>query len=170
MNKIMMIALALGLWSSSVFAAGMSDFAVCFSPAGHCDAKLQSFVASAKQTLDIAIYSLTLSDLAQTIAKANAAGIKVRVICDRSEAKTGTSQIANLVKAKVPVKIGNVQGIMHNKFTIVDGHMLETGSFNYSNNAANMNAENQIYLDNPDVVNAYRAQFELLWKNAIPPQ
>jgi len=156
--------------SGSAFAASESDFSVCFSPGGNCDAKLISFAKSAHSTLDIAIYDLTLSTIASTIAGLNNSGLQIRVVCDRSEAQTKTSYISKLVSAGVAIKYGNVKGIMHNKFMIVDGHMLETGSYNYTSSATSFNAENQIYLDSPEVVSQYQSQFEKLWAQGIPIQ
>lgn len=163
------ITLACSIFASSALAAGTSDFAVCFSPGGGCDVKLTSFATSAKATLDIAIYSLTLPNLAQAIQAKAAAGVKVRIVVDKTEAKAATSLVGALFKAGVPVKFGNVTGLMHNKFMIVDSRMLETGSFNYSTAATSSNAENQIYLDNVDVVKAYQEDFEKLWANGLPP-
>jgi phosphatidylserine/phosphatidylglycerophosphate/cardiolipin synthase-like enzyme len=49
---------------------------------------------------------------------------------------------------------------MHNKFTLVDGTRLETGSFNYSHQASTANQENQLYLGTPEIVARYKARFE----------
>jgi phosphatidylserine/phosphatidylglycerophosphate/cardiolipin synthase-like enzyme len=53
---------------------------------------------------------------------------------------------------------------MHNKFTIVDGKMLETGSFNYANHASQANNENQIYLVQPEILERYKKRFEEIWQ------
>jgi phosphatidylserine/phosphatidylglycerophosphate/cardiolipin synthase-like enzyme len=170
MKKTITLIFLATVFGSTAFSLGQSNFSLCFSPAGQCDVKINSFAAAAKSTVDIAIYSLTLQSFAQTVVKLSKSGVKIRIVADKGESRTPSSLIANLIKAGIPVKIGNVHGIMHNKFMIVDGRMLETGSFNYTNNASVANAENQIYLDNPDVVKAYQAQFEGLWANGLPPQ
>ncbi len=57
---------------------------------------------------------------------------------------------------------------MHNKFMIIDSHSIETGSFNYTKNAASHNAENVIYLRNrPDITKKYTQEFNRLWNEAI---
>lgn len=154
--------------STAASAASISNFSVCFSPSGGCDTKLVSFIKAAHTSIDIAIYDLTLPNLAQAIVAQKTAGVKVRIVADRSEAKTKTSLIRKLIQSGAPVRFGNVQGIMHNKFVIVDDRMLETGSFNYSLNATHANAENQLYLDSPEVVSQYQAQFEKLWAEGLP--
>jgi len=170
-QKVLSVVLLSGLFFSNSAHAGpaeLSHFAVCFSPKGQCDQRLVSLVASAHSTIDIAIYSLTLPVLVDALLKLNQGGIKIRIVADRKEAASSTSLVKAVINAGIPLKFGNVQGIMHNKFTIVDGKLLETGSFNYSNAATHLNAENQLYLDNPTVVHQYQAQFEELWSNGIP--
>jgi phosphatidylserine/phosphatidylglycerophosphate/cardiolipin synthase-like enzyme len=136
---------------------------VCFSPDGHCDKTLVSFIKSASSSLDIAIYSLTLPSIVDAIVAAQKNGIKVRVLVDYSQNQGQSSLVSMLEDAGIPVRYGSQKGIMHNKFTIVDNSKLETGSFNYSRNAATENAENQIYLTTPNVVNAYVCEFNKIW-------
>lgn len=57
---------------------------------------------------------------------------------------------------------------MHNKFMIIDGHSIETGSFNYTQSATYRNAENVIYLRNrPDIAERYTQEFNRLWSEAV---
>jgi phosphatidylserine/phosphatidylglycerophosphate/cardiolipin synthase-like enzyme len=73
-----------------------------------------------------------------------------------------------LIRAGVRVRFGRQRGVMHHKFTLVDGKRLETGSFNYTNHAYRANRENQIYLDDPTVVGAYVNEFERSWNAGKP--
>lgn len=140
---------------------------ICFSPAGHCDQKLIGLINSSKKTLDVAIYSIDHAGIASAIIEAKNRGVAVRMIVDRGQSKKTQSQVSTLVKSKVPLKIGNVKGIMHNKYSILDGQMLETGSFNYKNNSSNDNAENQIYISDLSVIKIYQENFDKLWTNGL---
>ncbi len=148
-------------------AAGISNLDTCFSPDEGCDQKLISFIQSARSTLDIAIYSITHEGITSAINDAKARGVTVRMVVDKREAKGKGSSVEGLVSSGVPVKLGNVHGIMHDKFTIVDGAMIETGSFNYSMNATSENAENQLYLTDANVIQRYQGNFEKLWSSGI---
>ncbi len=57
---------------------------------------------------------------------------------------------------------------MHNKFSIIDKKALETGSFNYTNNAYKANNENQIYLWDSTIVDRFQKRFEEIWLEATP--
>ncbi len=139
---------------------------VCFAPDDPCDIKLTKFVQSAKSSLDIAIFDLNLDKLVHEIL-VQTKKIQVRILVDRRQAKSDHSLVSLLLKAGAKVKIGHQRGIMHNKFVIVDGKMLETGSFNFTNGAAFKNNENQVYLSTPTIVARYKAQFEKIWSEGI---
>lgn len=53
---------------------------------------------------------------------------------------------------------------MHNKFMIIDGATLQSGSFNYSAAAEKRNAENILFIQgDPRVMDAYLKQWNKLW-------
>jgi phosphatidylserine/phosphatidylglycerophosphate/cardiolipin synthase-like enzyme len=141
----------------------------CFSPAEACDQKLIAFIESARATLDIAIYSITLQSIVTAIESAHKRGIKVRVIVDKLQASGKFSLADEISRAKIPLKIGKFRGIMHHKYTIVDGEKMETGSYNYTTSATTSNAENQLYFEEPTIITKYQSEFELMWRDGINP-
>ena len=141
------------------------DNETCFSPDEPCDIKLVKFVESAKASLDIAIYDINLDQLVHQIL-IQSKRIPVRIVVDKKQAHGSHSSVPLLQKAGVQLRFGHQRGIMHNKFTIVDGRRLETGSFNYTGHAATANQENQMYISTPNVVERYRGRFEKVWASA----
>jgi phosphatidylserine/phosphatidylglycerophosphate/cardiolipin synthase-like enzyme len=135
----------------------------CFSPDENCDQKLIGLIDSAQSTLDVAIYNITHKDIVQAIENAKARGVRVRVVVDRSEADSRGSLVARMSTDNFPLKFGKVDGIMHDKFTIVDGKALELGSFNYTLAATSRNAENQLYIYDSRVISRYQQNFEQLF-------
>jgi phosphatidylserine/phosphatidylglycerophosphate/cardiolipin synthase-like enzyme len=144
-----------------------ADQEVCFSPDEPCDLKLVKWLGSAEKSLDIAIFDLTLDALAHQILL-KSRKIPVRVLVDRRQAKGNHSLVRLLVKAGVKVRLGKQRGVMHNKFTVLDGRMIETGSFNYTFNGYRNNNENQVYLSNPLIVKRFRDRFEQIWSEGKP--
>jgi phosphatidylserine/phosphatidylglycerophosphate/cardiolipin synthase-like enzyme len=145
------------------------DFEVCFSPEEHCDRKIVKFIETAQRSLDIAIFDVNLNSLVKRIIE-RSKKIRIRMVVDRIQAKGRYSAVPKLLAAGIDIRYGHQHGsgIMHNKFIIVDGKMLETGSFNETHHASFFNAENQIYLANPKVVERYKDRFETLWKDGRP--
>jgi len=142
------------------------DNETCFSPDEPCAAKLDRFMQSAEKTLDIAIYSINLENVVDTLIKKNDK-TKIRIVVDKVQAHGAKSRVRQLLEGGVNVRYGKQKGIMHNKFVIVDHRMLETGSFNYTNHASIANQENQIYLANPQIVMRYVERFEWIWENSV---
>jgi phosphatidylserine/phosphatidylglycerophosphate/cardiolipin synthase-like enzyme len=141
------------------------DFEVCFSPDEPCDLKLARFVRDAQKSLDIAIYDITLDQLVHEIL-VKSKKIPVRIVVDQRQSKGQHSLVRLLVKAGANIRYGRQRGIMHNKFIVRDGAMIETGSFNYSNNAYKNNHENQVYLAHPQVVERFSKRFDEIWTKA----
>jgi phosphatidylserine/phosphatidylglycerophosphate/cardiolipin synthase-like enzyme len=143
------------------------DEEVCFSPMGSCAEKLVQFIRSAKKSVDVAIYDINQVDVVhELVVQANK--IRVRVIVDRRQIREEHSAVPTLIRAGLDVRYGRQRGIFHNKFTVVDDKRVETGSFNYTQNASENNSENQVYLASPAIVGRYEKHFDELWKKAIP--
>ncbi len=147
------------------FALARPAFDTCFSPDENCDKQFIVFLSSAEVKMDIAIYSITLPSISNAIIKAKKRGVRVRVLVDKQESQ-GPNSMVPVLQKNVEVGVADTDGIMHNKFTIIDSEALETGSFNYTLNASERNAENQLYLTEPSVIIKYSDQFEMLWKKA----
>ncbi len=142
---------------------GPKDGEICFSPDEPCDVKLWKFIQSAQKSVDLAVFDITHPKIVHEILVLSKK-LSVRVIVDRRQSKGPHSLVSLLLKGGANVRFGKQRGIMHNKFTIVDGKRIETGSYNYTNNASKNNQENQIYLADPETVNRYRERFEKMWR------
>ena len=152
---------------AQIDAPAPKDNETCFSPDEPCDQKLWKFIQSATKSLEIAVYDITHEKIVHEIAVASKK-VKTRVIVDRRQAKEPRSLVSTLIKAGVEVRYGTQRGIMHDKFTIVDGTRLETGSFNYTFGASFKNQENQLYIAEKAIVERYRQRFESMWEKAKP--
>lgn len=88
-----------------------------------------SQINDAKKTIDVALYGLEDESISSALvdAKMNR-NIQIRVVTDYdSEIEEGFKK---LVKYGIPVVYGNTSGIMHNKYFIIDGRYIITGSTN----------------------------------------
>lgn len=95
----------------------------------------------------------------------------VELVLDKSNVTAKHTEAPEAALAGVPVRIDSRYAIMHNKFLVIDGQTVETGSFNYTSNAEAHNAENVLVLrDYPDVAARYEARWQLLWAESEPYQ
>lgn len=159
MNRLLLAAFLLGL--TSFLPAKTLD--TCFSPAGHCDQVLISWIDVSLRTLDAAIYGLTDEAIAQALIRAHKRGVQVRVVHDKVQA-AGRKDVSDmLIQAGIPVHIqrGSKGGILHHKFMVIDEQFVITGSFNWTGGATSKNDENFVVLD--DKAPRFKKEFDRLW-------
>lgn len=129
--------------------------------------QLISIINASHNTLDIAIYSLTDSEIGTAITQAHERGVTVRLITDR-EQSSGQYQKAllkKLVKAGIPVKINSHSGLMHLKVTVADQKIATTGSYNYTKSAEKTNDEVFVVLHDEKAAKDFDTEFETMWND-----
>lgn len=146
----------------------IQDVEVGFLPGRTGKQIVLTAIEEGKISIDIAAYSFTSKPIALALVDAKNRGINVRVVADKKSNGGKYTAVTYLANHRVPVRLNDKYAIMHNKFMIVDGHSVETGSFNYTTqSAASRNAENVIYLRNrPDIAEKYTREFNRLWNEA----
>lgn len=142
----------------------INNIKVGFSPKGFSKEIILMAIREAKKTIDIAAYSFTSKPIALALINAKKKGILIRIVADKKANSKKYTAITYLRNKHILIKLNGKYSIMHNKFIIIDNKSIETGSFNYTNNAALNNAENVIYLRNrPDIALQYTKEFNKLW-------
>ena len=145
------------------------DFDLGFSPGGTALLDVTKAIGGAKQTVVVAAYEFTSTEVAQALADAVNRGIKVWVVLDAKASREKYSQAAFLASHGVNVRTDRHYAIFHHKFMVVDRSTVETGSFNYTTSADKRNAENALVLRGvPDLADAYLNEWTRLWDEAEP--
>jgi mitochondrial cardiolipin hydrolase len=120
-----------------------------------------------RRTLDIAVYSITQPDITAAIEAAHQRGVRIRIVSDEGQSLDRHSEIDYLRSGGIPLRLsGGYRGqrsLMHNKFAIFDGTLVETGSFNWTTSAASYNFENTIFIADPEVSRRYEKEFDHIW-------
>lgn len=132
---------------------------VYFSPRGGATAAIVRHLGQAKQTVYVLAYSFTSPAITQALIEAQARGVEVVVILDKSQSRGQGAAGSILRDAGVKVYIDSAHAIAHNKVILIDGQTLITGSFNFTKAADDRNAENLIVLDSPEAVGLYVEDF-----------
>ncbi|MDA8243666.1 MAG: phospholipase D-like domain-containing protein [Elusimicrobia bacterium] len=145
--------------------------AYLFSPGSGTEERLAALLKASSRSLDIVTFSFSSRVLAEAVTDANRRGVKVRFLMDRNMAK-GSGLAKLLFSAGVPFRWGigrNDKGALHDKFAILDGQVMETGSFNWTSNASRHSFENVIFTNDAEAVKAYQAVFDWLYDHAQAP-
>ncbi len=141
---------------------------VYFSPRGSCQQAIIAEIKKAHQSIDIAMYYLTSKPIAQALARARERDVRIRIVLDKSQEKQHSSKSSYLLKQGIAIKYHRGQGLMHNKFAIIDGKLLITGSFNWTATAEEKNEENLLIIDELQAIEKYQQRFDYLWNNGRP--
>lgn len=160
----------------SYLYAGSTE--VYFSPDDHPTQRLVSLISQAKQHICAAIYMLTDMEIAQALANAKKnRHVEVQVIVDKASIESEFGKIDILRQQNIPVYVftgGSTHGasvkflskpggaLMHNKFALIDGNIVWTGSFNWTKNANMRNQENVIVLYDSQICAKFKKQFDII--------
>ncbi len=134
-----------------------------FAPDGRAEQIVLTVIDSAKVRIRLSAYTYTSAPVTKALVAARKRGVDVQVVADeKSNAGSRYSQAAlgALANAGIPVRLNGVYAIHHDKFVVVDGKTVETGSFNYSAAAATRNSENAVAIwNNPAVAESYETHW-----------
>ena len=141
---------------------------VAFNP-GHAEALVVRAINSARRSIDVAAYSFTSRPNASALLAARARGVGVRIVADRSQRTARYTSVRYLAGQGIPVRIDDRYAIMHNKFMVIHGAMVQTGNFNYTRSAQLRNAENVIVIaGDGNGAARYDAEWQRLWNESAP--
>jgi len=140
-----------------------ADTKVYFSPNGGCQAAVIREISKAQKTIDVVMYNLTNREISQELIKAKGRGVWVRVFLDPGEGNGRYSKGRYLMGKGIDVRFYTGNGLMHNKFAVIDNRILITGSFNWTAAAERENQENLLIITDENAVKQYAQRFDMLW-------
>ncbi len=143
------------VWYEVYFTSPSIPFDQQYS--GGIENHLIYFINSAQKSVYLAGFEFSIDSLTEALIEAAGRGVDVRIVYDSEHADI--NHIDRVRKAGIPAIPDNRSAYMHNKFVIVDGKCVWTGSFNFSLNAAYRNNENAVYLCSLDVAENYTQEF-----------
>ena len=116
----------------------------------------------------------TNPDVTRALIAAKQRGVDVAVVADHrsnlQEQRTPAARhaLTLLAKAGIPTRTVDAYAIHHDKFMVVDGMTVETGSFNFTAAAAKSNSENALVVWNaPALAETYLNHWQSRWDQGI---
>jgi phosphatidylserine/phosphatidylglycerophosphate/cardiolipin synthase-like enzyme len=165
------IALAAWLLGASLLSHAAPSVQVGFSPEGSARQLVLETIAGAQQSIHILAYAFQAPDIMQALVDAKNRGVEVRVVVDkkRNRGKTSRKAMDFVTRNGVELRTNDHFHIHHDKTIIVDGHTVQTGSFNFAPSAETMNSENVVVIRGmPEVSSQYMAHWQSRWKLGKP--
>lgn len=137
-----------------------------FSPDDRAEELILKVIDSSQESLRLAAYAFTSPPVMKSLLAAKKRGVDVKIVVDEKGNRSKASRAAMnlMVNADIPLRTVSRYRIHHDKYIVVDGKHVETGSFNYSKSAAKQNSENVLVIwNNPDIANRYLKHWESRW-------
>ena len=141
-----------------------------FSPKGGGTELVVKTIESAQKQIRLAAYSFTEPAIGKALFDAHKRGVDVAVVLDTEHnGRKSTASVADYLASNgVPVRVTRAFKIMHNKFVVVDGVTVETGSFNFSRAAETSNAENVLVISQcPSLASSYLPVWGRIWDTGV---
>jgi len=124
---------------------------------GGPDRDLADAIGAARASVDIAVQQLDLWSVRDALIDAHRRGVSVRMVTESDY--LDTEEIQQLVDSGIPVLGDRREGLMHDKFVVIDRYEVWTGSMNYTVSEGYRNNNNLIRIRSTKIAEDYSAEF-----------
>ncbi|TAK12008.1 MAG: DUF1669 domain-containing protein [Anaerolineae bacterium] len=137
--------------------------------------RLISLINGAQTSIHVVAFEFNLDPVADALIAAHERGVEVIWITDNeyglvADTDEGHGQFARLRDAGITVLADNRTGLMHNKFIVIDGETVWTGSTNITHNDTQLNNNNVIVLHAPEAAAIYEREFTEMLAGQFGPR
>jgi phosphatidylserine/phosphatidylglycerophosphate/cardiolipin synthase-like enzyme len=140
-----------------------------FAPEDNVAARVSERLKQAKRSIHFLAFSFTNDAIGKAVQDAAKAGVQVSGVFETTGSETQFSEYGKFKKLKMDVLQDGNPYVMHHKVFIIDGATVIFGSFNFSNNADQDNDENLLMIDDPQLAQAFEAEFQRVREQALNP-
>ena len=155
-----------GTWFELYF----TDPASPLSPqgTGGVDGPIVEAIDDARLSIDVAAYSLSLNSVRNALLRAHDRGVTVRIVMETGNMDRSDPQI--LIDAGVPIIGDNLQGLMHDKFIVIDKSEVWLGAMNFTDSGTYEDNNNMMRIHSTKIAEDYSVEFnEMFADNKFGP-
>jgi len=139
-----------------------------FSPGETCRNSIIKQISTARKDLLVCVFTISDDLITESLIAAHHNGVAIRLITDNDKSFDKGSDIEQLAREGISLRMDTSPNHMHHKFMVVDRHSVLTGSYNWTRGAARFNHENIIVTKDPTTVRAFTHEFDRLWPTMAP--
>jgi phosphatidylserine/phosphatidylglycerophosphate/cardiolipin synthase-like enzyme len=132
---------------------------------GGPDEVLAAAIDQARLSVDVAVYSLTLWSIEGALLNAHQRGVEVRMVVESDN--MDSEEVQRIKDAGIPIIGDQREGLMHNKFFIIDRSQVWTGSMNPTVGGAYRDNNNLISMKSQKVAQAYSEVFDEMFSERM---
>lgn len=132
---------------------------------GGPDEALAQAIDQAHISVEASLYDLNLWSIRDALLDARRRGLQVRVVTESDH--LDREEIQDLITAGIPVLGDRREGLMHDKFLIIDRYEVWTGSMNLTLNGAYHNDNNLLRIRSTRLADDYLTEFEEMFTHDL---
>lgn len=127
------------------------------------DDALVQLIDNAENKIDFSVMGFYRPSVVDALERAWARGVELRVVGDARHLESGGGGYVRMENLNVPIIVGNLYNIMHNKFFLVDDRWVVSGTGNITSSGYTRNDNNWAIIDSPQVAADFQAEFDQMF-------
>jgi len=132
---------------------------------GGVDGPLVEAIDAARLSIDVAAYSLSLNSVRYSLINAHHRGVTIRVVMESENMDRFDPQA--LIEAGIPIVGDNRQGLMHDKFIVIDKSEVWFGSMNFTDSGTYEDNNNMLRIHSTKIAENYTVEFEEMFNDNL---
>jgi phosphatidylserine/phosphatidylglycerophosphate/cardiolipin synthase-like enzyme len=124
---------------------------------GGVDGPLVDAIDAARLSVDVAAYSISLNSVRNALIRAHDRGATVRVVMESTNMDRSDPQ--RMIEAGIPIIGDNRDGLMHDKFMVIDKSEVWMGSMNFTDSGAYDDNNNFMRINSTKIAEDYSKEF-----------
>ena len=132
---------------------------------GGPDTRLATAIDEARVSVDAAIYDLNLWSVRDALINAFRRGVSVRIVIESDN--LDEPEIQDLQEAGISILGDRREGLMHNKFVVIDRSQVWTGSMNFTTSDGYMNDNDLLQVRSVRLAEDYTTEFNEMFKDDL---
>lgn len=129
---------------------------------GGPDLRLAEAIDEARLSVDVAAYSLSLWSIRDALIDALHRGVEVRIVMESGNRDRDVPE--ELIDAGITILGDRREGLMHNKFVIIDRSEVWLGSMNFTVNGGYKDNNNLLRIQSQKIVENYQTEFNEMFE------
>jgi phosphatidylserine/phosphatidylglycerophosphate/cardiolipin synthase-like enzyme len=115
-------------------------------------------IEKSEKYIYMSLYDIDNDEFYNEIIKKANEGVDIKIVTEEDNKNYYSEKLDK--NEKIELVYDNNYKLMHNKFIIIDGYLLITGSTNISENGLNYNNNNLVFVYNNEITENYMLEFE----------
>ncbi len=134
-----------------------------------CESGLINIINGARTSFYGAFYEISSPGVITALIRAARRGVDVRLVTEHDTARKRKEVIAGCIDAGIDVVTDRPKrrGLMHNKFAVIDGNKVWTGSYNPTTNDSTKNNNNAILIRSARLSDIFHDEFMEMHRDRI---